>query len=158
MVSSSAHQEDRRWYRYYIGLRPSHINTPPAEHAKCSTCKPGTLQSKLHHNTRLNADSSRMFGSWFLIEKHRTQMLLSAEKKESGSNKGWNVRATVNTKVKYQDVQNVHEWDKKRTRAGKEKAQGWWCYLSCDCSSYILSFPSLNSRMARLDFFIRLSM
>lgn len=31
-------------------------------------------------------------------------------------------------------------------------------YLSCDCSSYILSFPSLKRRMARLDFFIRLSM
>lgn len=31
-------------------------------------------------------------------------------------------------------------------------------YLSCDCSSYILSLPSLKRRMARLDFFMRLSM
>ena len=27
-------------------------------------------------------------------------------------------------------------------------------YLTCDCSSYILSLPSLKSRMARLDFFM----
>lgn len=47
---------------------------------------------------------------------------------------------------------------KKEKKGEKKFSHQKSSYLSCDCSSYILSFPSLKSRMARLDFFIRLSM
>lgn len=48
IVSGSAPQKDRRCYRYYIGLQPSHISTRPAEHAECSTC---TLEHFSQTNT-----------------------------------------------------------------------------------------------------------
>lgn len=115
-------------------------STHPLQNTQSVAPAPWNTPVQRHHNTRLNAGSSRMFGLLLLIEKHRTKTLLSAEKKESGSNKDWNVGATANATVTCQDVQNVHEWDKKEE--GQDRRRPAAAGATCPVTAPRTSSPS----------------